>query len=435
MRYVLLAASVSALLGSTASAQEQQVVASFELTNALTTCAAALDAAQESGHSVEGLATARMSSKGALEFLLGKTGMNSERRRMMSELRANAVSDLAANPMSARESVRAQVKKCMEHVYEAEDVRVHYVEAQAAETARREKLEADLRFKEAEATQAAKIEADRQHALEIAKLNADTERLRINKVSDLETERLKTGVETKKIDAATSVQLSTISADTIRHAVDKHAEVEIDRNNANVETSKVQANAIIGATQINADADVAVAGKLVDIANVHEATKLEIEKTKATARVEVARSQSEAISNRAARSTSIDDSVAVIPNGGLVAEGASTIVNAAPGALAAEAVVVDKAALLVNALECGGFYWVMQTNAPPAQQAGISALARSMFDTARNHGATDAMISDAPKHLMNKIKATATQGKQPLQNELSSLKVRCATLGTVASLQ
>ncbi|PZU22787.1 MAG: hypothetical protein DI589_10435 [Shinella sp.] len=448
--------SASIFFCSTASVIAAPANASFELVDGLTACVAKLDAASAARQTADGFESARVSSKGALSYLLEGKGINSERRMMIDEMRQNFTVELQQNPMDARITVQALTNQCRELVYQAEDFRVAEVERQKEEAATKAREEAELRLKEAQAAQQAALAAEKQHALEMAKINAETERLKITTGSQLEHEKLKVGLEETKIGAATSVDLTKIQSETDRLRIQKDAEVAVVHENASIEREKVAAAAqtevaktnaaaavtIVGeaakaqteTARVAANANVQIAGKLAEVAVVQENASIERKKVIAAAQTEVAKT------NAAAAVTMVGEAAKAQTETARVVANAPTSTNsgATLGEMLSEPnssnMDSDKELVMQNALECGGFYKIMFDNAPQNQQPGISRVMKEMFRTAHNAGASDDMIQKAPTAVSMKIKATATKGKAFLQQELTSMKEKCATLGQLAKL-
>lgn len=455
--------SASIFFTTTANVIAAPANASFELVDGLTACVAKLDAASAAGHTADGFESARVSSKGALSYLFEGRGINSERRMMIDEMRQNFTFELQRNPMDARLKVQALTNQCRELVYQAEDFRVAEVERQKEEAATRAREEAELRLKEAQAAQQEALAAEKQHALEMAKINAETERLKITTGTQLEHEKLKVGLEETKIDAATSVDLSKIQSETDRVRIQKEAEVAIEvakvnsetakaeavanvqiagklaevavvQENASIEREKIAAAAHTEAAKAEAAANVQMAGKLADIVSAQENAAIEREKVAAAAQTEVAKT------NAAAAVTMVGEVAKAQTETARVAANAPTSAGSGltmgemlsePGSFNMDS---DNELVMQNALECGGFYKIMLDNAPHNQQQGIGRLMKEMFQTAQNAGASDDMIQEAPTAVRTKIKATATKGKASLQQELTSIKEKCATLGQLAKL-
>ena len=429
MHKTKLAFSISMLLTSVVAVQAAPDVR-FELVDELTACTARLDVAHEAGYSVEGLATMRVSTKGALKFLLGEKGLDADRRRALRDITEEFSQDLQLNPMNARSKVRTLTEECRELVYEAEDVRVEFVASEKVEAERKAQFEAELRLKESEAALQATLLANRQQALELAKINADTERLKIQTSSGLESERMKIGLEETKIESATSVDRMKIQATTDQLGIQKHAEVESERTKAGVEIAKVGAAALVDIKKIDADAKVAVAGKLADMTVAHENAAVEREKIKAAANTAIASDLASTVEKVETERAKAAVDIAKVQS----AAGVRAVEAIAEAHMATSANVDEDAAVRDSALECGGFYQVMMKNAPKNQRSGISALANTMFDVAMKSGADDQMVSDASRRMLMKIKASAASGKQTLQADLLSLKERCSTLSDVANL-
>lgn len=455
--------SASIFFCTTANVIAAPANASFELVDGLTACVAKLDAASAAGQTADGFESARVSSKGALSYLFEGKGINSERRMMIDEMRQNFTVELQRNPMDARLKVQALTNQCRELVYQAEDFRVAEVERQKEEAATKAREEAELRLKEAQAAQQAALAAEKQHALEMAKINAETERLKITTGTQLEHEKLKVGLEETKIGAATSVDLTKIQSETDRLRIQKDAEVAVEVAKVNSETAKaeavanvqiagklaevavVQENAAIEREKIaaaahtevakaEAAANVQMAGKLADIVSVQENASIERERVAAAAKTEIART------NAAAAVTMVGEAAKAQTETARVAASAPTPANSGltlgemltePGSSDMDS---DNELVMQNALECGGFYKIMLDNAPQNQQPGISRVMKEMFRTAQNAGASADMINEAPTAVRTKIKATATKGKAVLQQELTSMKEKCATLGQLAKL-
>ncbi len=384
----------------------------FELVEELTSCAARLDVAHEARYSVEGLATMRVSTKGALKFLLGEKGLDADRRRALRDISQEFSQDLQLSPMNARTKVRTLTEECRELVYEAEDVRVELASAEKAEAERKAQFEAELRLKEAEAALQARLHAEREQALELAKINADTERLKIQTSTGLESERMK------------------IQATTEQLGIQKRAEVESERTKAGVEIAKVSAGAMVDIKKIDAEANVAVAGKLADMTSVHENAAVEREKIKATANTAIASDLASTIEKVGTEKAKAAVEIANVQS----AAGVQAVEAIAAAQIATAGKMDELATVRDGALECGGFYQVMMNNAPQNQRSGISALANTMFELALQSGADDRMVSDASRHMLMKIKASAANGKRALQNDMLSLKERCSSLSEIAKL-
>lgn len=444
--------SASIFFSTTANVIAAPAGASFELVDGLTACVAKLDAASAAGQTAEGFDSARVSSKGALNYLFEGEGINSERRIMMDEMRQNFAVELQRSPMDARLKVQALTNQCRELVYQAEDFRVAEVERQKEEAALKAREEAELRLKEAQAAQQAALAAEKQLALEMAKINAETERLKITTGTELEHEKLKVGLEETKIGATTSVDLSKIQSETDRVRIQKEAEVAIEVAKVNSETAKAEAVA-----------NVQIAGKIAEVVTVQENASIEREKMVVAAQVETAKAEAAAgvqIAGKLAEMVAVQENASV-EREKVNAAAAVTIVGEAARAQTETARIAanpqnevsntltidemlsepgsatfedDSQIVMQNALECGGFYKIMLDNAPQNQQQGIGRVMKEMFHTAKSAGASDEMIKEAPTTIRTKIKATATKGKAFLQQELTSMKEKCATLGQLAKL-
>ncbi|KQQ72403.1 hypothetical protein ASF70_12780 [Rhizobium sp. Leaf321] len=415
--------SASIFFSTTASVIAAPADVSFELVDGLTACTAKLEAASVAGQTADGFESARVSSKGALSYLFEGKGINTERRMIIDEMRQSFTIELQRNPMDARLKVQALTNQCRELVYQADDFRVAEVARLKEDASRKAREEVELRLKEAQAVQQAALAAEKQHALEVAKINAETERLKITTGTQLEHEKLKVGLEETKIGAASSLDLSKIQSDTDRLRIQKNAEVAVEVAKVNSTTAKAEAVA-----------NVQIAGKLADIVSVQENASIEREKVAATAQTEIART------NAAAAVTIVGEVAKAQTETARVAANAPNIPNS--GHSVAEMLpqpgssdLSDNEELVMqNALECGGFYKIMLDNAPRDQQQGIGRVMKDMFRTAQNAGASDDMIEKAPTAVHTKIKATATKGKAFLQRELISMKEKCATLQELAKL-
>ncbi|MEW9615635.1 hypothetical protein AB3G45_17620 [Shinella sp. S4-D37] len=428
MRKFHFAFSIKLLLASTTIAYASQPDVRFELVEEMTACVAKLDVAHDAGHSVDGLATMRVSTKGALKFLLGDEGMDADRRRAVRDISAEFEDELQLSPMNARSKVRALTQQCRDLVYEAEDVRVDWVAAKKADAERKEALEAEARRKEAEAAMRATIAADREHALELAKIHAENERLRIQTNGELSAKEMALGLEEKKIDAATTIEVTKVTAQTDRLAIEKSAEIAIDKNKAAVESTRIVAGAATDIAKVDAEAKIAVTGKIAEMTTTMESAALEREKVRAASNAAIASDLAKTIEK--VETKKADAAVEVAKH-----EAAASVETAhaiAQAHIATTGRSEEQTVVMEGALECGGFYAVMVKNAPQNQRSGISALATVMFEVARDSGADDQMISDAPKNMLQKIKATAASGRKALQSELVSIKERCTTMSDVA---
>ena len=430
MQKLYLAFSISLLFASTAIANETQPDVRFELVDDLTACVAKLDVAYDNGHTVEGLATMRVSTKGALKFLLGDDGFDADRRRAARDISAEFSQDLQLNPMNARTKVRTLTEQCRELVYEAEDVRVRWVETKREDALRKEQVEAETRRKEAEASMLATLAADRQHALELAKIAAENERLKIQTDGDLASRQMSLSLESKKIDASTSLEQAKINADTDRLAIQKLAETEQERTKAGVETTRIAAGAAVDIAKSKADAQVAVAGKIADLTATKENAELERAKIRAAANVSIASDFSNTIEKVGTERAKAAIEIAKVESSAGI-EIARTIAESQKPAIPQTG---EQMTVMNGALECGGFYQVMMKNAPKNQRSGIASLADAMFEVARNAGADEGMVSSASNDMLMKIKASAASGRQVLEKDLRSLKERCTTMSDVAKL-
>lgn len=212
----------------------------------------------------------------------------------------------------------------------------------------------------------------------------------------------------------------------------KIAEIVTVQENASIERERMVVAAQVETAKAEAAAGVQIAGKLSEILAAQENASIEREKVKSAAEAEVAKTNAGAavtIVGEAAKAHTETARIVANPQ----TEGSNTLaigeMLSEPGSATFED---DSQIVIQNALECGGFYKIMLDNAPQNQQQGIGRVMKEMFHTAKNAGASDEMIAEAPTTIRTKIKATATKGKAVLQQELTSMKEKCVTPGQLA---
>ena len=110
--------------------------------------------------------------------------MSATRRAALEDPKVAFAQKILNDPMNARNSINSLRKRSMDLVYQAEDVRVADEENGKREAAERRQAEIDRRASEARAS-----------ALELAKVNAETERLRIQTSAAIISEQGKTSLE------------------------------------------------------------------------------------------------------------------------------------------------------------------------------------------------------------------------------------------------
>lgn len=457
---VLIATSA---IVSAASASAGDARGSIELVSGLTECVGQLEAADQSPSAIEGVGSAKTSSLGALQFVTGSERLASTQRMAVDEAREAFAQRLALDPMNTRQVINALRKKCMDYVYQAEDLRVAEVEENRLAAAEKREAEIKLRQQEAKLAKQQALTADRANALELAKIKAETERLKIEKDAALASENAKLNFEGKKvdatlasenaklnlegrkIDASTSVDLGRITAETERARIDRTADVESERTKAGVEIAK-----------INANAAVAVTTKVAEVAVVHENQRTERTKLDAASRTDVAKAQAEAVSNTVSQSAKIESertkAMVEIANNQITAQTDVAKTQAAAGLKAVEAVASaqtdiarsksssnnqndgESSGMVSASLECGAFYRTVSLRASEQQRPTINKLSAAMFDFARKSGATEDMITASHSRLMTKFSESAAKSKQSLEKELLGMKSKCSTLDQVIRL-
>ena len=414
-KYISTSILFSAMLVSAVDAKAE---ASIELVSGLTECAGQIDAATVYPGAIDGLSSLKASSLGALSYLTNDR-IGAERRAIMSAARDDFADKLAREPMNARTLMIDIRTKCTNYIYQAEDVRTDDVQKANDEAAAKAKADADRHEKELEATRVAALEANRAAAIELARINAETERLKILKQAELESEKSKIELEGRKIDATTNVDLSKIDAETERYKVDKAATVASERTKAGVEVARIKA-----------DTGVAITGKLAEVAIASEAAATERTKVEATAATDIAKSNSQAAETivSIAAEAEIEKQKAAVEISKNKTHNDERLVDTAFASSSIRASDPLASEEIYRAAECGAFYRVLAEKAPQNQKPSISRISTNLFDHARKIGATDEVLSEAPTALERKLKQQATLGKQAFQKEVVDMKERCTTL-------
>ena len=414
-KYIATSILLSAMLASTVEARAE---ASLELISGLTECVGQIDAAAVYPGAIDGLSSLKTSSLGALSYV-SNDRIGAERRATMSAARDDFAEKLARDPMNARPLMTDLRNKCSNYVYQAEDVRIDNVQRANDEAVARANIEADRREQELNATRQAALEANRAAAIELAKINAETERLKILKHAELESERSKIDLEGRKIDATTNVDLSKINAETERYKVNKAATVASDLTKASVDVAKIKA-----------DAGVAITGKLAEVAIASEAAATERSSVEAAAAKDIAKSNSQAAENivSIAAGAEVEKHKVSVENSRSQPDRDANIVDTTFASSSVTSSDPETSDEVYRSAECGAFYRVLAERAPQNQQAAISKISTNLFNYARNIGATDKVLNDAPTALERKFKQHATLGKQAFQKEVVGMKERCTSL-------
>ncbi len=267
--------SLTTFLVSHGFAHAAQPSVNLELVNGLTACAGRLAATKSYDGYVEGLAVTRLSSVGALEYLLGKR-MDPARREAIQDFKSEFEERLVGDPANARGLVGDTYRECSRLVYDADDARKAEEDAEAA--ARAEAARADAEAK----AQAAHIQAIELEKLRLqAAVTIESKRLDVETTksgNDVEVEKLKAGIESGR--TAASVDIAKIDAEKDVAIAGKQAEVENGRTKSSVDIAKINADTASAMVAKAAEVETVRTRAAVEVAN--KAAELESGKTKAT---------------------------------------------------------------------------------------------------------------------------------------------------------
>ena len=274
---------------------------SLELIDNLTACAGRLAGTKGFESYVDGLSTSRLSSMGALEYLLGDGRIRPDRRQAINDFRDEFEQQLMSSPAKAKKLVASLHAECMQYVYDAEDVRLAEVEADKEEKRqiRKAELEEKRRLESEERREIAKINADlakdnNRTELEKTKIHSQTTLGVVDKAADVENARTQANVEIAGKNA--EVEINKTNADVDIAKINADANVQIVGKVAEVENGKTRAS--VEKSQINANAAVAIAEKAGDIELAKKKADVETAKINADAVVDISENAAKVATDR-----------------------------------------------------------------------------------------------------------------------------------------